>query len=63
MVAIVVGNHFDMAPDFLRDVAEWVSEGRFKWSETTYDGIEKAPEAFTGLFEGKMLVRLSDQPK
>ncbi len=33
-----------------------------KWRETIYDGIERAPEAFIGLFKGenfgKMLVRV-----
>lgn len=67
MRGFVLGNHFDMAGDFYRDIATWIREGKIKWSETIYDGIEKAPEAFMGLFEGKnsgkMLVRLSDEPK
>jgi NADPH-dependent curcumin reductase CurA len=40
----------------------WIAEGRIKWEETVFDGVEKAPDAFIGLFTGsntgKMLVKL-----
>jgi NADPH-dependent curcumin reductase CurA len=40
----------------------WIAEGRIKWHETVFEGIEKAPDAFLGLFSGanlgKMIVRL-----
>lgn len=48
--------------DFLAEVAPWIRAGKLKWQETVLDGIEYAPEAFIGLFEGKntgkMLVKL-----
>jgi NADPH-dependent curcumin reductase CurA len=41
---------------------EWITAGKLKWQETIIDGIENAPKAFLGLFQGdntgKMLVRL-----
>ncbi|HEY2447129.1 MAG TPA: NADP-dependent oxidoreductase [Rhizomicrobium sp.] len=59
----IVSDHFDMMPDFIRDMASWAKAGKMKWRETVVDGIEKAPEAFIGLFKGenfgKMLVRLA----
>ncbi|HWA04503.1 MAG TPA: NADP-dependent oxidoreductase [Rhizomicrobium sp.] len=62
MRGFIVSNHFDMMPDFLRDMGEWIKAGKMKWRETIYDGIERAPEAFIGLFKGenfgKMLVRV-----
>jgi hypothetical protein len=61
----IVTDYADMMPDFLRDMAAWTKEGKMKWRETIVDGIDKAPEAFIGLFKGenigKMLVRLATE--
>lgn len=58
-------NQLDLWPDFQRDVAQWISEGKVKWQETIIRGFENTPSAFLGLFDGKntgkMLVRLSDE--
>lgn len=62
MRGFIVVDHFDMLPDFMRDMAMWAKEGKMKWRETIADGIENAPQAFIGLFKGenfgKMLVRV-----
>ena len=62
MRGFIVTNYYDMLPDFMRDMAMWTKEGKMTWRETIADGIEKAPEAFMGLFKGdnfgKMLVRV-----
>ena len=40
----------------------WVADGEVRYRETVTEGIESAPEAFLGLFEGtnvgKQLVRV-----
>ena len=47
----------------MRDMAQWIGEGKIKWRETVDEGIENAPGAFLKLFSGdnfgKMLVKLS----
>jgi hypothetical protein len=52
-----------MQPAFLADMAKWIAGGQMKFEETVMTGIEKAPEAFLGLFTGantgKMLVKLA----
>ena len=60
----VVTAFFDRQAQFLEDMSGWIQSGQMKYHETILDGIEKAPEAFIGLFSGsnngKMLVKISD---
>ena len=58
----IVGMYPELREPFLREMGQWVSDGTVQYRETVYEGIERAPEAFLGLFTGantgKMLVRL-----
>ncbi|MBO0822112.1 MAG: NADP-dependent oxidoreductase, partial [Nocardiopsaceae bacterium] len=49
--------------EFLERATPWVREGRLKYREDIVDGLENAPEAFSGLLEGanfgKLIVRVS----
>ncbi|HSV03521.1 MAG TPA: NADP-dependent oxidoreductase [Phenylobacterium sp.] len=62
MEGFIVSHHFDLMPKFIEDLSGWVREGKVKWQETVFEGIDKAPDAFLGLFTGenvgKMLVKL-----
>ncbi len=59
----IINDHSDRAPDFFRDMAGWLRDGKVQYRETYVDGIENAPQAFIGLLGGenigKMLVRLN----
>src|SRR5439155_3219614 len=56
----IVTDHFDRYPAFLAEVGPWFRDGSLVYRETIVDGLERAPAAFAGLFEGanigKMLV-------
>lgn len=43
----------DRWPEARREMAQWIHDGRLKHRETITDGIDNAPEAFIGLFEGE----------
>jgi NADPH-dependent curcumin reductase CurA len=49
-------------PDFLRDMSQWVREGKVKHREFVTEGLDSAPGAFMGLLKGanfgKQLVRV-----
>jgi NADPH-dependent curcumin reductase CurA len=62
----IVSDHMQRLPQFRSDIATWMGQGRVKWKETVFEGIENAPAAFIGLFKGenfgKMLVKLGPDP-
>jgi len=51
--------------DFLRDMSQWVKDGRLKYREDIVDGFENAPRALIGLLRGenfgKLLVRVAER--
>jgi NADPH-dependent curcumin reductase CurA len=60
----IISDHYDRFPAFLKEVTPLVRDGRIKYREDIVDGLDAAPSALIGLFEGrnfgKMLVRVSD---
>ena len=54
-------------PAFLREVGAGIADGRIRYREDFVDGLEKAPEAFIGMLEGrnfgKLLVRVAGGSK
>jgi NADPH-dependent curcumin reductase CurA len=58
----IVSNHYDLYPQFAKDMGEWIKSGKITWKETVEEGVERAPDAFIKLFSGenmgKMLVKL-----
>ena len=58
----IVSNFNHLRDAFMGDMTAWVTSGQLKYRETSFDGLEKAPDAFIGLFTGantgKMVVNL-----
>ncbi|MEU1302413.1 NADP-dependent oxidoreductase [Streptomyces shenzhenensis] len=58
----LVGDHYDLQPQFVQEVGPWVAAGRLKYRETVVQGIENSLDAFLGVLRGdntgKMLVKL-----
>lgn len=58
-------SHFNhLAAQFRTDMEAWIDSGKVTYQETVLEGIERAPDAFIGLFTGrntgKMIVSLND---
>lgn len=59
----IVFEHWEHYPEFTQQMGQWLANGQVKAEQTIYEGIEQAPAAFIGLFEGKnrgkMVVKLA----
>ncbi|HZD42512.1 MAG TPA: hypothetical protein VE134_00500, partial [Methanomicrobiales archaeon] len=58
----------DFAPRYAagaKQIGQWISEGKIEYRETVTEGLENAPDAFLGLFEGenigKQLVKVGER--
>jgi NADPH-dependent curcumin reductase CurA len=62
MQGFIVMDYWDMRPQALAEMTQWIKDGKLKWEETVENGIANAPKAFLNLFSGantgKMLVKL-----
>jgi NADPH-dependent curcumin reductase CurA len=55
---MIVGDHADRRDAFLRDVSQWLTQGKLKYRQDIVKGLENAPAAFLGLFSGKNFGKL-----
>ncbi len=53
MQGFIIGNFKDHFREGIKDLSQWVKEGKLKYEETTVEGFDNLPEAFLGLFSGK----------
>lgn len=51
----IISDYRERFDEGLRDLAEWLSQGKLKHDETITEGFENVPKAFLDLFEGKNL--------
>nr|WP_321982172.1 NADP-dependent oxidoreductase [uncultured Cohaesibacter sp.] len=61
---IVFQDFGHLYPEFAADMTRWVKEGKIKYREHLVDGLEKAPQAFLDLLEGrnfgKMVIKVGE---
>jgi len=62
MKGFTIGNYQARFGEGVKQLAEWVSDGKLRYTETTIKGFDKLPEALLGLFSGqntgKMIVEV-----
>jgi NADPH-dependent curcumin reductase CurA len=62
MQGFVIFDYADKHPEGIKQLAEWLQQGKLKYTETIKEGFENIPQAFLDLFEGKnkgkMVVKL-----
>ncbi len=65
VLGLLTTNYVDRFPEALRDLSQWVDDGKLKFAEDIVDGLGNTVEAYSRLFtggnKGKLLVRLSDE--
>jgi len=49
----IVMEYMDKVMEFAAEVAPLLAQGEIKFRESVYEGLDKAPEAFIGLFKGE----------
>lgn len=61
---MIVSDHEGRREAFLKDMAAWLASGKMKFRETVVQGLDRAVEAFIGLFHGmntgKLVVQVSN---
>ena len=55
---IIFDDYGHRYPEFAKDMAAWIAEGKIQYLEQIVDGLENAAEAFMGLLEGKNFGKL-----
>ena len=63
----IIFDHTDRMPEFLRDMSQWLREGKVRYREDIVQGgLENAARAFIGLFQGenigKRIVQVAPDP-
>ncbi|MCL2923092.1 MAG: NADP-dependent oxidoreductase [Trichodesmium sp. MAG_R04] len=62
----IISDYFMQWSEAMTAIAQWIKEGKIKYSEETVDGLENAPKAliqlFKGTSKGKVFVKISEEP-
>lgn len=62
MQGFIVSNYEEKFPEAMKQLADYLADGKLTYSETIVEGFENIPQAFMGLFkgknQGKMIVKI-----
>ncbi|KSU49131.1 NADP-dependent oxidoreductase [Exiguobacterium indicum] len=62
MQGFLVGDYGKRFKEAAEQLGQWVSEGKLQYEETIFEGFDRVPDAFLGLFDGsntgKLLVKV-----
>jgi len=65
MQGFIVTDYQRRFPEGIKQMGQWLSEGKLKYAESIVEGFENTPSAFIGLFTGenlgKQIVRVADE--
>ena len=54
----LIFDHLNNREQFDKEMKEWILNNQIKWKETIINGIEKSPQAFIDLLEGKNIGKM-----
>ena len=64
MIGLNVMDHWDLFPEALKQIGEWIADGQLQYRTHVLTGLDRAPEALERLYRGdhigKLVVRVSD---
>lgn len=62
----VVLDHYERAREAYSELGSWIQSGQLRWKDHVVKGLESAPAAlnllFTGDHDGKLMVRIANEP-
>ena len=58
MKGFIITDFDDKLPEFYDYMGKMIEEGKVIWKDTVLEGVEKSPEAFIRLFEGKSIGKM-----
>jgi NADPH-dependent curcumin reductase CurA len=60
----IIHDYVERYDEGRKAMSEWIKDGKLKYRDDIVDGLENAPDAFIGLFQGtnvgKRLVRVNE---
>ncbi|MGA8843389.1 MAG: hypothetical protein WB511_07360 [Nitrososphaeraceae archaeon] len=53
----ILSDHTEILNEFNANMSKWINEGKVRWKENIFEGLENTPKAFVSLFKGETIGR------